>query len=173
MNKRGWLVLLLLWPILVTGCGGADQPGSTQVPVVREGEPAPAFILPDLDGNTVSLADLQGRPVLINFWASWCPPCRSEMPALQQVNESTERVDLVILAVNLLSQDDIDDVRTFVDDLGLTFPILLDQDGAVSVAYRVGLLPTSVFVDSAGRVHLIQVGPMTRSFVESVLREMP
>jgi len=160
---RVGLALTLL--ALLAGC---DTVGTG----VRKGGVAPDFALQDLHGNEVRLSDFLGRPVLVNIWASWCPPCRTEMPEIQRVYEAQGPDGLVILAVNALNQDDLDDVEAFVAEKKLTFPILLDSEGAVTVAYRAGTLPTSVFVDRAGKIHLVQIGPMTQAFIESVLREM-
>jgi len=161
--RRVALILMLLVPLV-----GCDMPSTG----IRRGGVAPDFTLADLSGNQVSLSDYRGRPVLVNIWASWCPPCISEMPELQHVHEAAGADGLVILAVNSLNQDDMDDVKAFVAEQKLTFPILLDSEGAVTVAYRAGTLPTSVFVDRSGKIHLIQIGPMTQQFVESVVREM-
>jgi peroxiredoxin len=150
--------------LLLAGCDTGTS--------IRRGGVAPDFSLEDLNGNKVSLGDFQGRPVLINFWASWCPPCVSEMPELQRTYAAQGEDGLVILGVNTLYQDELSAVQQFVAEQQLTFPILLDSEGAVAVAYRASTLPTSVFVDRTGNIHLVQIGPMTQSFVESVLREM-
>ena len=161
----GRVVLIFVLLMLLVGC---DMPSTG----IRRGGVAPDFTLEDLSGNKVSLSDYRGRLVLVNIWASWCPPCRSEMPELQRAYEATGADGLVILAVNALNQDDLNDVQAFAAEQNLTFPILLDSEGAVTVAYRAGTLPTSVFVDRTGKIYLVQIGPMTQQFVESVVREM-
>ncbi len=167
MRKWVWLLIVALGAALLTGCAASPN-GRLKV-----GEAAPDFVLQDLEGNEVRLSDFAGRPVLLNFWNTWCPPCRTEMPALQEVYTAQGADGLQILAVNLLYQEnDLRDVTQFVQEKGLTFPILLDETGEVAVRYRVGSLPTSVFVDREGKVHLIQVGPMSRAFVQSVLQEI-
>lgn len=124
------------------------------------GAPAPDFTLQTPDGKLVSLADFRGKPVVVNFWATWCPPCRSEMPDMQLLSD--ERAgDLVIIAVNL--QEAPDPVRGFVEKYGLRFPIVLDTSGQVSQAYRVGSLPTSVFVDREGNVSSSYTGALNRT----------
>lgn len=155
-----WLGLL----IFLVGCSA--------VSAARRGQVAPDFSLEALTGETVRLSDFRGRPVLLNFWNSWCPPCRTEMPELRRAQEALgDR--LVILAVNLLYQEDrLEDVYAFVQEQGLNFPILLERDGRVVTDYRVGSLPTSFFIDAEGKVYLVQVGPMTRPFIEGILREM-
>ncbi|MGB9722676.1 MAG: peroxiredoxin family protein [Chloroflexia bacterium] len=137
-------VFLLGWLILLLGCSTAGA--------ARRGQEAPDFALPALTGETLRLSDFRGRPVLVNFWNSWCPPCRTEMPELQRVHEALgDRV--VILAVNLLYPEDRpEDVRAFAQEQGLTFPILLDSDGRVTVDYRVASLPTSFFIDGRGKI---------------------
>ena len=166
VRRYGRLAMALVLLGALVGCGTVGGMGA------RKGETALAFTLEDLNGNKVSLGDYQGRPVLLNFWASWCPPCRSEMPELQRAYAAQGEGGLVILGVNSLYQDNLNDVKKFVAEQQLTFPILLDSEGAVAVAYRVSTLPTSIFVDRDGKIHLIQIGPMTQSFVESVLREI-
>ncbi len=159
----GWTLVLGLL-LLLLGC--------TRVSAARRGQVAPDFSLETLTGETLRLSDFRGRPVLLNFWSSRCPPCRTEMPELRQVQEALgDRV--VILAVNLLYQEDrLEDVYAFVREQGLKFPVLLDRDGRVVTDYRVVSLPTSFFIDAEGKIYLVQVGPMTRSFIESILREM-
>jgi hypothetical protein len=95
------------------------------------------------------------------------------MPDLQEIYDAQPEGGIEILAVNLLYQESTQaDVQNFVNELDLTFPILLDPDGEVAVDYRVGSLPTSIFLDAEGRVHLVQIGPVSENFVKSVLREM-
>ncbi|MGC8874897.1 MAG: TlpA family protein disulfide reductase [Chloroflexia bacterium] len=162
--KAGRALLVAVLLAVLAGCtlGGLGR-----------GDPAPDLALEDLNGQTVRLSDYRGRPVLVHFWASWCAPCREELPELQKVFSAQGPDGLMILAVNTTFQDRIVDVERMRTDLGLTFPILLDRDGKAAAAYRASAWPTSVFVDRQGRVHLVQIGPMSRRFVESVLREIP
>jgi len=95
--------------------------------------------------------------VLVNFWATWCSPCRQELPAIQAQYESTD--DLVVLGVNF--QEKADEVRPFVAEAGLTFPILLDETGRATLIYRVRGLPSSFMVDADGLIAAVHVGPMT------------
>jgi thiol-disulfide isomerase/thioredoxin len=157
-----WVLFLLLLPLLAA-CAPAGGVG--------KGVVAPDFTLETLDGGSLSLSSFRGKVVLINFWASWCSPCRSEMPELQQAYVELGD-DFVILAVNQTKADDVDDVRNFVAEQRLGFPILLDKDGAISDAYRASALPTSVFVDREGIIYMVQVGSMTKAFVESVVGEI-
>jgi len=172
-SKTAWLGLMIL--LLLTGATWialsqvpaemaavrADPP-----PLPRRGFTAPDFSLETLDGQTIALSDLRGQVLLINFWASWCPPCREEMPAIQQVYERYRDQDFVVLAVNLQEQDA--QVTAFTDRLELTFPVLMDRDGSVFDRYRVMALPSTFFVDRAGVIQELAVGgPLSRAFIES------
>ncbi|MFC1994739.1 redoxin domain-containing protein [Chloroflexota bacterium] len=136
---------------------GQTAPGTTAPRIAPEGGAlAPDFTLPTLDGGTATLSDLQGRPVLLNFWASWCPPCRAEMPYLQSVWEKSKDGDLVMLAINKGEQKQ--KVRDFVTSLGYTFPIGLDTDTLVAHAYRAYSIPRTFFIDRSGVVQVVVPG---------------
>ena len=127
-------------------------------------EPAPDFALTNLDGETVRLSDFRGKTVVLNFWASWCPPCREEMPDFQELwDERGEggSDDLVMLALDFLVQDTMADARKFVEGNGFTFPVLFDTaDGAVADRYRVRGLPATFFIDREGVVRSVNYGPV-------------
>ena len=115
---------------------------------------------------------------MINFWATWCPPCREEMPAIQAVYEDYQEQGFVVLAVNTTFQDNEFDVNDFVDEYNLTFPILLDKSGEVSQQYQLRGLPSTYFVDQKGVIQSVIVGgpmneTMIRSRVEALLKEVP
>ncbi|MCB0216429.1 MAG: redoxin domain-containing protein [Chloroflexi bacterium] len=120
------------------------------------GEPAPEFRLETVAGDHRSLSDFAGQPLLLNFWATWCAPCRAEMPYLEAVYAKHADEGLVVLGVNV--QEPTAVVAPYLDELGLTFPVLLDLDGDVSRLYRVGSYPTSVLVDREGRIVTIRRG---------------
>lgn len=135
--------------------------------------PAPDFRLLGLEGKPLVLSELKGQVVLINVWATWCPPCRAEMPTIQASYERYRDQGFTVLAVNL--QEDPRTVGTFMQQFGLTFPALLDLDGKVSNTYRAYALPSSFFVDRRGVIRAVYRGPMPRSViagtVEQLLRE--
>ena len=134
----------------------------------RAGFAAPDFSLQTLDGQTVTLSDLRGQAVMINLWASWCPPCRQEMPEILRLYEAHKDQGFTVLAVNSTFQDTASDARAFAREFGLTFPVLLDETGAVSRRYQLRALPTTFFVDRRGVIQEVVVGgPMTRALVES------
>jgi peroxiredoxin len=138
---------------------------------VRVGSPAPDFTLFSLAGPPMSLHEQQGKVVLVNFWATWCPPCREEMPALQRAYERLADQGLMVLGVNWTQVDHLADVEAFVAELGLTFPILLDSDGVVSEdLYQVLGLPTSVLIGRDGTVRAIRIGILDLQELESTLQ---
>jgi peroxiredoxin len=131
--------------------------GDTTAPL--EGAAAPDFSLKAIDGRTYRLSELRGTPVLINFWATWCEPCRLEMPAIEARYQRYGEAGFKVLAVDF--DEPAGDVAAFGQDLQLTFPLLLDPGGSVQRMYRVRGYPTSFFVDSQGVVQVVQIGVMT------------
>lgn len=149
---------------------GATQPGAEYDGPPEVGEAARDFVLNDVDGRPVQLNDLRGRPVILNFWATWCAPCRVEMPDLQAVYERHQADGLVILAIN--REETAVTVRDFFyDELDLTFTPLLDEAGDVSRLYSVANYPTSVFVDDEGVVTAVHLGLMTEEQIEGYLAD--
>lgn len=130
---------------------------------LETGKKVPDFTLHTLEGKEVTLSDYRGEKVLINFWATWCPPCRAEMPDMQ---EFYERHDVNILAVNLTqSEASLNDVESFVKEYNLTFPILLDKNMDVSNNYSIQPIPTSFFIDEEGVLQSIRLGAMTYDYM--------
>jgi thiol-disulfide isomerase/thioredoxin len=135
----------------------------------RVNAPAPDFELQTLDGQSVKISDLRGRVILINFWATWCEPCRQEMPLLQ---ESADRYGekLAVLAVNNDEAPEI--IRSFIDELELRLPALLDPGAKVTQLYRVRGFPTSVFVDSQGVVRYQHIGILNHDTLAGYLNDL-
>lgn len=123
---------------------------------VRVGDRAPDFTLPGPDGSPIALSDLRGKVVLLNFWATWCFPCRQEMPLFQQIYAQRGEEGFVVLAVNV--GESPAQAQQFMDSLGLTFPVALDQDQSLSRQYRVFGLPTSFLIDRRGVIHYVLPG---------------
>jgi len=142
--------------------------------LVRVGQTAPDFSLEDLNGQRHSLQQHAGQVVLLNFWATWCPPCREEMPALQEAANRYGQERFVILGVNLTeTEDGIDSVRAFRDELKLSFPILLDGDSKVSEdLYHILGLPTSILVARDGTVRDVVIGPLSVADLERRLQSL-
>lgn len=157
-------------PIFATLPPSAGE-GSGSLPVV--GSQAPGFTLKTLEGGELSLAQLRGDPVLINFWATWCPPCRLEMPDLVRAYETHRGEGLVVLGVNLTYLDTLSEVQAFVKEFRVTFPVLLDEDGSVTEdAYGLLGLPMSIFVDRGGVIRRIQIGVMTGTQIDEYVGEI-
>lgn len=151
---------------LLEEAGGAINNNGSEVQFgAGKGDTAYDFYLEDMDGNFVSLSDFRGKKVFLNFWASWCPPCRVEMPHLQEFAEENE--DVVVLGVNVMSSESsLDNVKGFVDEFGLTFPNLYGTDD-ITYLYYVESLPTSYFIDSNGVVNEAVIGPVTKDILEA------
>lgn len=151
---------------LLEEAGGAINNNGSEVQFgASKGDTAYDFYLEDMDGNFVSLSDFRGKKVFLNFWASWCPPCRVEMPHLQEFAEENE--DVVVLGVNVTSSESsLDNVKGFVDEFGLTFPNLYGTDDITNL-YDVEFLPTSYFIDSNGVVNESVIGPVTKDILEA------
>lgn len=174
-NQRITLALLVLlagaaWIRWSAGSSDAEETG----PAPQAGFPAPGFALESLSGDSVILGELRGVPVVLNFWATWCPPCRAEMRTIERVYQEYRASGLVILAVNATYQDDPVRAAEFPADFGLTYPILMDRTGALAAMYQVRSLPTTFFIDRRGIIREIVVGgPMAeallRTRIDSVL----
>ena len=145
------------------------MPGESRS-LLAPGQPAPTFIALDSEGTTITLQDYQGRPVIINFWATWCAPCRQEMLVLQKVYEAHKASGLAILAVSQDQQDKAETVRTYCTALGITFLPLLDPSGSIATHYSVIFLPSTVFVHPSGAIAAVHLGPMTQAQIERSLK---
>jgi peroxiredoxin len=145
--------------------GFSSRPSGPQI-----GSPAPDFTLQDLDGNVVKLEETLGKVVLLNFWATWCGPCRIEMPFFERTYTEYKDEDFVVLAVDF--DEPVEAVRAFQKELNLNFPILLDPGGEVQRTYRVLGYPTSVLIDREGLIHAIHVGIMSEAQLDDYLEEL-
>ncbi len=132
--------------------------------------PAPDFTLTNLDGTNITLSDLKGQVLLINVWATWCPPCRVEMPTIQAAYLQYHDQGFTVLAVNL--QEDPSAVAAFMREHQLTFPALLDPDGQMSQIYHALSLPSSFFVDRHGVIRAVYHGPMPRSIIAGTVEQL-
>lgn len=143
----------------MAACGGGG-------PVARTGEPAPPIVATALDGSTVDLASLRGRPVIVNFWASWCVPCRAEFPLFaDKLAELGPRDDLAIVGV--LYEDEAALAQRFMDDAGAGWSSVQDDDGAIARSYRVVAPPQTYFIDADGVLQAIQIGEVTEEIFDS------
>jgi len=159
------IVLLAAVWTAYTAYAGVETTGG-RIPAPRKGFLAPDIPLVTMDGQAIRLNDLRGSAVILNFWASWCPPCRAEMPALQQVHTQFQGKDLIVVGVNATSQDALDAAAQFLSENHLSLPVAFDFDGVAMEKYQVRALPTTFFIDSEGVIQDISVGgPMSEAFL--------
>jgi len=139
---------------------------------IKKGQQALDFQLEDANGTMYKLSDFRGKKVFINFWATWCPPCRAEMPHMQQIYED-HGGDVVVLGVNLTeTETDPDAIEPFIEDFELTFPIVLDREGDVMTTYRVTAYPTTFAIDSQGIIQEVYRGAINTKIMNEVLKKM-
>jgi len=166
------LILGAVWTVI----SRTSEPSPQQAlppPNPKAGFAAPDFTLDTLDGGQLTLSQLQGHPVVLNLWASWCLPCRHEMPTIEKVYQKYQDTGLMVVGLNLTSQDSVPDVKAFVKELGLTFPIVLDRDGAVSERYQLLGLPSTFFIDRKGIIRSVVVGgPMSEATLQSKVEDL-
>ena len=166
--------------ILIAGLGwmalSAAEPASTtsgRIPSPREGFLAPDFTLATLDGEQITLSELRGDPVVLNLWATWCPPCRAEMPALQEVYEQNRARGLKVIAVNMTFQDNASEAEAFIRQYALTFPVPLDMTGAVGNSYQMRALPSTFFINQEGIIQQVIIGgPMAEATLQAAVEAL-
>ncbi len=142
--------------------GDSGRPTTAKI-----GDLAPEINLKSMTGDQIVLSQLQGRPVLVNFWATWCGPCREEFPALARAYKKYQDLGLVIVGVNFQDDNSDEGVRTFMRNSLVNFPIVRDTGERVGRMYRVNGLPTSIFVDRKGIIRdMVVGGPMTDAFID-------
>ncbi|MBM6618160.1 peroxiredoxin family protein [Bacillus suaedaesalsae] len=140
---------------------------------VQEGMKAPDFELQTLDGTKIKLSEMEGKKVILNFWATWCPPCKAEMPHMQEFYEGNEGKNLEVLAVNLTTAEkNTDHIGEFISDYKLTFPIPLDITGEVGDTYQAFTIPTSYIIDSEGIIRQKIIGPMDKEMMNELINSV-
>ncbi len=171
MRKAVTYAVVLMWAALLLGGSFRPATAGGGAPGPEAGHPAPPLTVIDREGNPVSLADLRGKAVFLNFWASWCPPCRTEMPEIQRLAADLPE-DAVILAVNVTTQERSPDaVWAFLDEAGYTFPVGLDLSGQASRDYLVVSLPTSLFINRDGVITARINGPLSYKAMAGYLEQ--
>ncbi|MBI3941910.1 MAG: TlpA family protein disulfide reductase [Chloroflexi bacterium] len=180
-----WTIVMVLAVVLAGGWTWISRvptlaAGATSLPATpRAGFPAPDFTLDLLGdggaatGQAITLSHLRGQVVIVNLWASWCPPCRAEMPVLEKIYRSNKARGLEILAVNATNQDKEQTAAAFARSIGMTFPVLLDRTGEVSSRYLLRALPSTFFVDRRGIIReVVFGGPMNEALIQSKLETL-
>lgn len=157
-----------------TGVTGKEVALKSDTPSLNKGQIPPDFTLTTLGGDKLTLSDLKGKKVVLNFWATWCPPCKAEMPYMQDFYESkAEAKNVEIVAVNLTyTEKSIENVQSFINSYHITFPIPLDQDDQIGKKYEVLTIPSTYFIDSDGRVQHRVVGPLDETQLVQFVRNM-
>lgn len=174
--------------LLFLGCSESSDPvanvefdpdsetaSSVELGIILEGSPepggqAPDFALRDLDKQIVHLSDFRGKPVILNFFASWCVPCLTEMPLIQDAHLRSEEEGYVVLGVAV--QDSRGALRSLSDSMGLTFPMVLDGDSSVGIAYRILGPPATFFIDQDGEIISVVVGTIEEDTLERELANL-
>ena len=172
LTRREWLwtgagvlVALLVIAAVALGTNKPAKLGLTEM-----NRPAPDITLTTLDGATLRLSDLRGKIVLVNFWATWCEPCKTETPDLVAAASDFKDRGLEIVGINLTDQDsDLDAIRRFVRLYGIPYPIMLDPEKKAQNAFGIYPIPTSYFIDSTGTIRYTRITVVTRDDIEYVL----
>ena len=160
------LTLGFTWILVSADRSGASTSG--RVPAPQQGFLAPDFELKTPAGESITLSDLQGQAVLVNLWATWCPPCRAEMQSIEKLYREYKDQGFTVLAIDITYQDEPSAVMPFVNEQGLTFPILLDETGGTAKAYQLRSLPSSFFIRRDGMINDVVIGgPMSEALLRT------
>lgn len=180
-RKHFLLLSIILFLFLLGGCAANKESEPVNLPAEpaeeeektfpQIGSFAPSFTLKTLEGEEVALEDYRGKIVILNFWGSWCPPCREEMPYLEAFYEEEDRYNAYLLTVNIMQEEDVspDVIQGFVTQNGYTFPVLLDEGSKVAQNYRVYAIPQTFILDENGRLLYIKYGPFAENELQEVL----
>ncbi|MFW5996115.1 MAG: TlpA family protein disulfide reductase [Halanaerobiaceae bacterium] len=167
--KKKWATVITMFVILtLTISTGLTQTRAEEedIPVGTEtGEQAPNFTLENLEGEEVSLDDYRGEKIFLNFWATWCPPCKSEMPDIQKLHEDNENI--TILTINL--QENKNQAETYLQQNDLSFPVLLDTEGEAGNKYLVRSIPTTYIIDKEGIIKDQHIGAMNYETMTEIM----
>jgi peroxiredoxin len=162
-------IICCLSLLTLAGCG--SQSDTPKAAVIKAGTPAPDFSLATSSGQTITLSALRGQKVVLNFWASWCGPCKTEMPDLQAMSNKYEG-QIKLIGVNLTSDDDLDRAKSFMLENGLTFPSVLDVDGTAKKSYGIIGLPVTMTIDGNGTVVERRDGQLTHETMDTMFTKL-
>ncbi|GAA0329775.1 redoxin domain-containing protein [Bacillus carboniphilus] len=157
---------------------GVQQEDTENIPganlaAVKEGSPAPDFKLPTIEGEAMRLSDYRGKKVILNFWATWCPPCKAEMPHMQNFYEKNKDKGVEIVAVNLTNLDKGEErIKQFIEDYGLTFTVPLDVEGNIGIEFQAFTIPTSYIIDTNGVIQKKIIGPMDEEMMNNLIKNV-
>ncbi|GGD83724.1 peroxiredoxin family protein [Paenibacillus nasutitermitis] len=152
---------------------GTEEMESNETVGLEKGNIAPDFTLPTLEGENLKLSDYRGKKVILNMWATWCPPCIAEMPHLQSFYKDHKTEGVAVFAINLTqAEKNRKDIPGFIADYELTFPVVLDEKSQVADLYQVTTIPTTYILDSKGRIEQKIVGPMTYDMMDEIMKQV-
>ena len=154
----------------VTQSGSEATQALTPEVGLAVGNLAPDFSLTDLEGSEVSLSEFRGQVVLLNFWATWCAPCRVEMPSFQTYYENYRSQEFVVVGIDFNEPEET--VRQFAQELGLSFPLLLDPGGEIQDLFNIRGYPSSVFIRPDGTIGILHIGIMVESQLDTYLTQL-
>jgi len=162
------LILMLGFAWIFVSADKSAESTSGKISAPQQGFLAPDFELKTPKGETKKLSDLRGQAVLVNLWATWCPPCRAEMETIEKIYQDYQDRGFTVLAVNMTYQDESLKVMPFVNEHGLTFPILLDETGETANSYQLESLPSSYFINRQGLINEVVIGgPMSEALLRT------
>ncbi len=168
IKKKPFLILVFLVSLFsISACGEVDLTEEKMKPFI---ESALDFTLEDMEGNQVSMSSLKESPVFLNFWASWCNPCRAEMPDIEKIYSIYQKKGLKVFAVN--SKEDRETIKKFLDETDTDLPVLLDKEGSVMKLYKVFGLPVSYFIHKGGKVSASIIGKMSYQDMDIHVKEI-
>lgn len=169
----GIVAVAILAMLALSACGSANAASSSRPTTAKIGDLAPEISLKSMTGDQIVLSKLEGHPVLVNFWATWCGPCREEFPALVRKYKQYQDQGLVVIGVNYQDENTDEGVMTFMRNTLVNFPIVRDTGDRVGRMYRINGLPTSYFIDKTGVIRDVVVGgPMTDDFIDKEIAKI-
>ena len=169
-SGKQWLQIAVLAVVVLAGGLAIGNALFNREQIPRTGDKAPPFRVADLEGGQRSLSDWAGKPLVLNFWGTFCPPCTEEMPALQRQSAKWAERGVGVVGMNL--GENAVTVRSFIQQYGIRFPIYMDVDDTVRKAYGVNQYPTTFFIRPDGRIHKIIIGKMDEATIDSTIEAM-
>ena len=162
--KTTFLATLAVIFLLLTACVGGSSIEQVETPTPK---PPIDLTLKDLTGETVHLRELRGEVVLVNYWASWCSPCRDEMPILDAFYQAHQSDGFILLSVNV--SESAEDAAAYIEEKGYQFPVWSDPTGNTMIEFGINGLPASILLDEAGRIRKVWFGPLTREMLDEAV----
>lgn len=178
MMFTGWMNSFSSYLSGITNSGTniSENGDTTDVASDADEVPAPDFTLADQYGSTHTLSDYKGKTIFLNFWATWCPPCRAEMPEIQEIYEEygSNESDVIVLGIaspNIGQEGSAEDIAAFLEENGYTYPVVMDTDGIMAYIYGVNAYPTTFMIDSDGNVFGYVSGQITKDIMKSIIEQ--